>query len=380
MAVAWMRSSMAYVLVGWAKRSVPTILSADQDGGHGASAPLPTRRILPRQILQQQIQRRARKRLHVGLPVGAAGLQRDHRVLRARDRHAAVAGGVAVAVAGRAGGAGFRKAPVGGKALRGSGSPAVLRRARTPSECPSSHRRECPSASAARRGYRPPRRRGNRRRRRAPRAAPPRSGRRSRIPRPRWSASARSVWRRSFRRSGQGLSFGSQFLRVICSRVLAFLAQDCMAADSKPLAAADGRGVRAAYAARDAASQREFERATSEEETRGHDVTDRGRRGLRSASRRSSSDQPVALPQRLLARPGDDARHDRSGLAILSDQFADLVAAGLAAGAGQAGLKPRRHADAGARPFRRQPTASAIRCTACRWCFPRTWRMRSAAR
>ena len=35
---------------------------------------------------------------------------------------------------------------------------------------------------------------------------------------------------------------------------------------------------------------------------------------------------------------------------------------------------------AGARPLRRQPTASAIRSTACRWCFPRTWRMRSAAR
>ena len=54
--------------------------------------------------------------------------------------------------------------------------------------------------------------------------------------------------------------------------------------------------------------------------------------------------------ERLLARPGDDARHDRPGLAILSDQFADLVAAGLAAGAGQAGLQPRRHAEAGARP------------------------------
>ena len=53
--------------------------------------------------------------------------------------------------------------------------------------------------------------------------------------------------------------------------------------------------------------------------------------------------------ERLLARPGDDARHDRPGLAILSDQFADLVAAGLAAGAGQAGLEPRRHAEAGAR-------------------------------
>ena len=100
----------------------------------------------------------------------------------------------------------------------------------------------------------------------------------------------------------------------------------------------------------DSASQRRI-RATSEEETRGHDVTARGRRGLRSASGRSSFDQPVALPQRLLARPGDDAGHDRPGIAILSDQLADLVAAGLAAGAGQAGLQPRRHEDAGARPF-----------------------------
>ena len=31
-------------------------------------------------------------------------------------------------------------------------------------------------------------------------------------------------------------------------------------------------------------------------------------------------------------------------------------------------------------PFRRQLSASAIRSTACRWCFPRTWRTRSAAR
>ena len=38
---------------------------------------------LLRHILQQQIQRRLRKRLHVGLPVVAAGLQREHCVLRA---------------------------------------------------------------------------------------------------------------------------------------------------------------------------------------------------------------------------------------------------------------------------------------------------------
>ena len=60
---------------------------------------------------------------------------------------------------------------------------------------------------------------------------------------------------------------------------------------------------------------------------RTHDVTDRGWRGLRSASRRAPSDQPAAVHERLLARPGDDARHDRPGVAILSDQFADLARA-----------------------------------------------------
>src|ERR1700694_4399882 len=62
-----------------------------------------------------------------------------------------------------------------------------------------------------------------------------------------------------------------------------------------------------------------------------HDVTDRGRRGLRSASGRSSSDQPVALSERLLARSGDDPRDDRPGLAVLSRQFDDLGAARLSA-------------------------------------------------
>ena len=88
------------------------------------------------------------------------------------------------------------------------------------------------------------------------------------------------------------------------------------------------------------------------EETRGHDVTDRGRRGLRSASGRPSSDQPAALYERLLARPGHHARHDRPGVAVLSHQFADLLAAGLAAREGQAGLEPRGHAGAGARSVR----------------------------
>src|SRR5260221_5411299 len=73
-----------------------------------------------------------------------------------------------------------------------------------------------------------------------------------------------------------------------------------------------------------------------------HDVADPGWRGLRSASRRSASHHPAALYERLLARPGDDARHDRPGLAILSGQFADLGTPGLAACAGQDRPWPRR--------------------------------------
>jgi hypothetical protein len=69
-----------------------------------------------RQILQQEIQRRGGERVHVGQPVGAASFQRHGRRLRADDRHAAMAGGVAIAVAGRSGRAGFGQAPIGGKA------------------------------------------------------------------------------------------------------------------------------------------------------------------------------------------------------------------------------------------------------------------------
>src|SRR3954454_21996714 len=87
--------------VGWAKRSVPTIHLTDQNGGHAMLCPpYKSTVVLLRQILQQQIQRRLRKRLHVGLPVIAAGFQRKYFVLRPRYRHAAMPGGVAVAVAG----------------------------------------------------------------------------------------------------------------------------------------------------------------------------------------------------------------------------------------------------------------------------------------
>src|SRR5262245_66609137 len=70
-----------------------------------------------------------------------------------------------------------------------------------------------------------------------------------------------------------------------------------------------------------------------------HDVTGPGRRGLRPASGRAASDEPVALHERLLARSGDDARHDRPDLAILSDQFTDLGPTGLAGGAAYTRLK-----------------------------------------
>src|SRR5580704_1161849 len=53
------------------------------------------------------------------------------------------------------------------------------------------------------------------------------------------------------------------------------------------------------------------------------DVTATWRRGLRPASGGPASDQPVALHERLLARPGHDARHGRSGVAVLSHAFAD---------------------------------------------------------
>ena len=105
-------------------------------------------------------------------------------------------------------------------------------------------------------------------------------------------------------------------------------------------------GPRAPYAL---SNQRD--RRREQEETRDHDVNDRGRRGLRSTSCRSSPDQPVALSQRLLARSGNDAGNDRPGLAILSGEFADLLAAGLAAGQGQAGLAAPGHAGAGTRPL-----------------------------
>ena len=97
-----------------------------------------TRRRSPRQILQQEIQRRAANTCMLASRSAAAGLQR-HRRCSARPAiaHAAMAGGVAVAVAGRAGRAGFGQAPIGGEIAGGSGSPAIWHRARTPSGCPS---------------------------------------------------------------------------------------------------------------------------------------------------------------------------------------------------------------------------------------------------
>ena len=47
---------------------------------------------------------------------------------------------------------------------------------------------------------------------------------------------------------------------------------------------------------------------------------------------------------------------------------------------GKPGSRPRRHAEAGARPVRRQLRHLQSARTACRWCSPRTCRTRSAAR
>src|SRR4051794_23969896 len=70
------------------------------------------------------------------------------------------------------------------------------------------------------------------------------------------------------------------------------------------------------------------------------DAADSRRGGLRPASGRPPPHQPAAVSQRLLARSGDDARHDRPGVAILSAKFPDHGAARLAAVARQAGFQP----------------------------------------
>jgi hypothetical protein len=67
--------------------------------------------------LHEEIERRRREGPHVGDPVGAAGLERDHPFARTGDRDAAVPGGIAVAVAGRPGGSGLGDAPGGGEPL-----------------------------------------------------------------------------------------------------------------------------------------------------------------------------------------------------------------------------------------------------------------------
>ena len=76
-----------------------------------------TLRSSARQTPQQKIERRRGEHVHVGEAVAAAGLERHRRRLQARHRHAAVAGGVAIAVTGRPSRPGLGQAPIGGKAL-----------------------------------------------------------------------------------------------------------------------------------------------------------------------------------------------------------------------------------------------------------------------
>ncbi len=101
--------------VGWAKRSVPTIHSADQDGGHASLCPPygSTSTNSPAAGSAPSLQTPACWLAGHCSPVSSVNTS----VLRPRHRHAAMAGGVAITVAGRPRRAGFRQAPVGRKAL-----------------------------------------------------------------------------------------------------------------------------------------------------------------------------------------------------------------------------------------------------------------------
>src|ERR1700738_950893 len=80
--------------------------SVSQNAGRGVWVPAfagTTMVVSPRQILQQITQRRRGEDVHVGEPVAAAGLQRHGGRLRTGDADAAMAGGGAIAVAGRPG-------------------------------------------------------------------------------------------------------------------------------------------------------------------------------------------------------------------------------------------------------------------------------------
>ena len=117
---------------------MPTIHSARQDGGHASLCP-------PLRVYFDKFSSSRFSAVFANacmlacrslLPVSSVNTA----LRRPRDRHAAMAGGVAVAVAGRPGRAGFRTGPSRSKSAGGSGLPAVSRKAPTPSGCPSSPR------------------------------------------------------------------------------------------------------------------------------------------------------------------------------------------------------------------------------------------------
>src|SRR5947209_8333644 len=69
------------------------------------------------EALFEQVERRDREGAHVVDPVGAAGLDRDRALDPANDGDAGMPGGMAVAAAGRPGGASLADRPGGGEPL-----------------------------------------------------------------------------------------------------------------------------------------------------------------------------------------------------------------------------------------------------------------------
>jgi hypothetical protein len=78
---------------------------------------LPRSRPLSRETALQEVEGRGRESVHVRDPIRAPGLQRKDVFHRTGYGETSVSGGVAIAIAGRAGRAGLGEAPIGTDAL-----------------------------------------------------------------------------------------------------------------------------------------------------------------------------------------------------------------------------------------------------------------------
>ena len=217
----------AVTVVGWTKPCCPPYFQRIKVVGTTQARLCPLDKLgpSPRQILPAtnsalSSQTPACWRCRSALPVSSVNTADRGPAIR----HAAMAGGVAVAVAGRSGGAGFGQSPVGRRSAAGVWAREQFR-IRLGRRANALHR------LVGNVHQQPPRiagidhraAEGNRRMRRAPQAAPPRSGRRSRIRQLRSSAAA--AIRLSgdlFRRSGQGLASALNS----CGQFQAVLAQE----------------------------------------------------------------------------------------------------------------------------------------------------------